>query len=396
VLRILAFLVCFGFRYSDFEFLRMNSPAKMLVVDDTAKNVKLLADLLGATGYSVVTAESGREALAQLEAEGPDLILLDVVMPEMSGYEVCEKIRANPATRILPVVMVTALDPGEERVKGLDAGADDFLTKPINRAELLARVRSLLRIKELQDEVQSQAAELSEWNKKLAQRVEEQVNQLERLGRLKRFFSPQLAELIVSGDAEDPLKTHRRELTVVYLDLRGFTAFAESAEPEEVMEILHEYHAAMGKFIVEFEGTLEHFAGDGMMIFFNDPVPVENAAERAVRMTLAMRERVKELTLKWRKLGHDLDFGVGIAQGYTTIGAIGFEGRWEYGAIGSVPNLAARLCGEAKPGEILVTQRLLGGVDELVEAEPAGELTLKGFHRPVPAHRVVGLKDPAR
>jgi adenylate cyclase len=370
----------------------VNTPAKILVVDDTPKNVKLLEDLLMAKGYSVVTALSGREALTQLENEKPDLVLLDVVMPEMSGYEVCEKIRANPATRILPVVMVTALDPGEERVKGLDAGADDFLTKPINRAELLARVRSLLRIKELQDEVQSQAAELSEWNKKLSQRVEEQVNQLERLGRLKRFFSPQLAELIVSGDAEDPLKTHRRDLTVVYLDLRGFTAFAETAEPEEVMEILHEYHAAMGKLILEYEGTLEHFAGDGMMIFFNDPVPVENAAERAVRMTLAMRERVKELTLKWRKLGHDLDFGVGIAQGYTTIGAIGFEERWEYGAIGSVPNLAARLCGEAKPGEILVTQRLLGGVDELVEAEPAGELTLKGFHRPISAHKILQLK----
>ena len=370
----------------------MNTPAKILVVDDTPKNVKLLEDLLTAKGYGVVTAASGREALTQLENEKPDLVLLDVVMPEMSGYEVCCKIRENPATRILPIVMVTALDPGEERVKGLDAGADDFLTKPINRAELLARVRSLLRIKELQDEVQSQAAELSEWNKKLAQRVDEQVNQLERLGRLKRFFSPQLAELIVSGDAEDPLKTHRRELTVVYLDLRGFTAFAETAEPEEVMEILHEYHAAMGKLILEYEGTLEHFAGDGMMIFFNDPVPVENAGERAVRMALAMREQVKKLTEKWRKLGHDLDFGVGIAQGYATIGAIGFEGRWEYGAIGSVPNLAARLCGEAKPREILVSQRVLGSVDELVEAEPAGELTLKGFHRPISAHKILQLR----
>ncbi|HEX2933608.1 MAG TPA: response regulator, partial [Candidatus Binatia bacterium] len=239
----------------------MNNPAKILVVDDTAKNVKLLADLLAVKGYGVVTAESGQEALAKLEAEKPDLVLLDVVMPEMSGYEVCQKIRENPATRILPVVMVTALDPAEERVKGLDAGADDFLTKPINRAELLARVRSLLRIKELQDQVQCQADELSQWNKNLEQRVEEQVGQLERLGRLKRFFSPQLAELIVSGDAEDPLKTHRRELTVVYLDLRGFTAFAETAEPEEVMDTLHEYHAAMGKLILEYEGTLEHFAG---------------------------------------------------------------------------------------------------------------------------------------
>ena len=370
----------------------MNNPAKILVVDDTLKNVKLLADLLAVKGYSVITAESGREALAQLEAERPDLVLLDVVMPEMSGYEVCRKIRENAATRILPVVMVTALDPAEERIKGIEAGADDFLAKPINQAELLARVRSLLRIKQLHDQVEAQAVELADWNKNLEQRVQEQVGQLERLGRLKRFFSPQLAELIVNGETDDPLKTHRCELTVVYLDLRGFTAFAETAEPEEVMDILHEYHAAMGKLILEYEGTLEHFAGDGMMIFFNDPVPVENAAEQAARMALAMRERVKELTIKWRKLGHDLDFGVGIAQGYATIGAIGFEGRWEYGAIGSVPNLAARLCGEAKPGEILVSQRLLGSIESMVEAESMGELTLKGFHRPVPAYNILRLK----
>ncbi len=374
----------------------MNTPAKILVVDDTPKNVKLLADLLTVKGYSVVTAESGREALAQLDAERPDLVLLDVVMPEMSGYEVCRKIRENAATTILPVVMVTALDPAEERIKGIEAGADDFLAKPINQAELLARVRSLLRIKQLHDQVEAQAVELSDWNKNLEQRVQEQVTQLERLGRLKRFFSPQLAELIVNGETDDPLKTHRCELTVVYLDLRGFTAFAETAEPEEVMNVLHEYHAAMGKLINEYEGTLEHFAGDGMMIFFNDPVPVENAAEQAARMTLAMRERVKELTIKWRKLGHDLDFGVGIAQGYTTIGAIGFEGRWEYGAIGSVPNLAARLCGEAKAGEILVSQRLLGSIESMVEVESMGELTLKGFHRPVSAFCIVGLKNPSR
>ena len=369
----------------------MNNPAKILVVDDTPKNVKLLADLLTVRGYSVATASSGREALAQIEADQPDLVLLDVVMPEMSGYEVCQKIRENAATAMLPVVMVTALDPAEERIKGIEAGADDFLTKPINQAELFARVCSLLRIKELHDQVQTQAAELAEWNKNLERRVQEQVDQIERLGRLRRFFSPQLAELIVSGEAEDPLKTHRRELTVVYLDLRGFTAFAETAEPEEVMDILHEYHAAMGKLIVEYEGTLEHFAGDGMMIFFNDPVPVENAAERAVRMTLAMREQVEQLTAKWRKLGHELDFGVGTAQGYATIGAIGFEGRWEYGAIGSVPNLAARLCGEAKPGEILVSQRLLAGVEGLVEVEDKGELSLKGFHRPISAYNVLRL-----
>ena len=371
----------------------MNSPAKILVVDDTPRNVKLLADLLSVKGYAVMTALSGKEALAAIAADVPDLVLLDVVMPEMSGYEVCQQIRVNEATAMLPVIMVTALDPNVERVKGIEAGADDFLPKPINQPELLARVKSLLRIKELHDMVQTQALELVQWNKTLESRVQKQVEQLERLERLKRFFSPQLADLIVSGDAEDPLKTHRCELTVVFLDLRGFTAFAETAEPEEVMAILHEYHAAMGKLILEHEGTLEHFAGDGMMIFFNDPVPVANPAERALHMTLAMREHVKELTVKWRKLGYDLDFGVGIAQGYATIGAIGFEGRWEYGAIGSVPNLAARLCGEAKPGQILVPQRFLGGVEELCVAESVGELTLKGFNRPIPAFNIAGLKE---
>ncbi|MBI2348987.1 MAG: response regulator [Deltaproteobacteria bacterium] len=370
----------------------MNSPAKILVVDDTPKNVKLLADLLSAKGYAVATASSGAEALAKVEAEKPDLVLLDVVMPEMSGYEVCRKIRENPATEVLPIVMVTALDPSEERIKGLQAGADDFLTKPINQAELLARVKSLLRIKELYDTVQAQAAEVADLNKTLEHRVQEQVGQLERLGRLKRFFSPQLAELILCGNCEDPLKTHRCEVTVVFVDLRGFTAFAETSEPEEVMGVLREYHTEMGKLILEHEGTLERFTGDGMMVFFNDPVPVPNPAERATRMALAMRERVGELTVRWQKLGYNLDFGVGIAQGYATIGAIGFEGRLDYGAIGTVTNLASRLCGEAKPRQILISQRLLGTVEQLAEAEPVGELTLKGFLRPVTAYNILRIK----
>jgi len=291
------------------------------------------------------------------------------------------------------VVMVTSLDPAQERIRGLEAGADDFLTKPLNQAELLARVRSLIRVKHLYDTVQLQAAQLAEWNKTLEERVREQVSQLDRLGRLKRFFSPQLAELIVAGDAEDPLKSHRREVTVVFLDLRGFTAFAETAEPEEVMSVLREYHAEMGKLILEHEGTLERFTGDGMMVFFNDPVPLPNPAERATRMALAMRERVRDLRVKWRKRGVDLDLGIGIAQGYATIGAIGFEGRLDYGAIGTVTNLAARLCGEARPGQLLVPQRMLGMVEELVEAEVVGELGLKGFSKPVSAFNVIGLRE---
>ena len=365
---------------------------KILVVDDVPINVKLLADLLTVKGYHVVTAANGTEALARIEKDRPGLVLLDVMMPGMSGYDVCRKIRANPATAMLPVVMVTALDPGQERVKGIEAGADDFLTKPINQPELLARVKSLLRIKVLHDE-------LADWNRTLEQRVEQQLAQLDRLERLKRFFSPQLAELIVSGETEDPLKSHRREITVVFLDLRGFTAFAETAEPEEVMGVLREYHAVMGRLILRHEGTLERFTGDGMMIFFNDPVPVPDAAERAVRMATGMRGEVDELLAKWRRSGYELDFSVGIAQGYATIGAIGFEGRMDYGAIGTVTNMAARLCGEAKPRQILVERRVMGAVDALVEAEELGGLALKGFSRPVPAFNVLrfsGSVPPSR
>jgi adenylate cyclase len=363
----------------------VNSPARVLIVDDTAMNLKLLEGILTGHGYAVSTAPSGPVALERVRDEQPDLVLLDVVMPEMSGYEVCRRLRTEEATRLLPVIMVTALDPVQERVKGIEAGADDFLTKPINQPELVARVRSLLRIKALHDE-------LGELNRTLEQRVGDQVMQLERLGRLRRFFSPQLAELILSGGADDPLKSHRREITVVFIDLRGFTAFAETSEPEEVMAVLREYHAEMGRLILEAEGTLERFTGDGMMIFFNDPVPVPDPAARAVRMAAAMRDRITALTGAWRKRGFDLDFGIGIAQGYATIGAIGFEGRWDYGAIGTVTNLASRLCGEAKPGQILVSQRVAGGVEGVAVVEPVGELLLKGFQRPVKAFNVARLE----
>ena len=371
----------------------MTRKKKILVVDDTPMNVKLLVDLLGFHDYEVVAASSGIEALEQVTKERPDLVLLDVVMPGMSGYEVCQKIRGNTETAILPVIMVTALDPAQERVYGIEAGADDFLAKPINKAELLARVRSLLRVKDLHDTVRSQAAQLSEWNKTLEQRVQEQVSQLDRLGRLKRFFSPQLADLIVAGGAEDPLKSHRREVTVVFIDLRGFTSFAETAEPEEVMGVLREYHAEMGRLILQYEGTLERFTGDGIMIFFNDPVEVQNPEERAVRMTVAMRDAITQLHAKWVKRGHDLNVGVGIATGYATIGAIGFEGRCDYGVIGIVTILAARLCAEAKPGQILVSQQLLNRVEDLVHAELLGEFTLKGFHRAITTHNVLKLKS---
>jgi adenylate cyclase len=364
---------------------------RILIADDTPANVHILQARLSAHGYEVVTATDGEEALAATRSALPDLILLDVMMPKMDGLEVCRQIRADRRLPFIPIIMVTAKADTKDIVAGLEAGGDEYLTKPVDQAALVARVKSMLRIKDLHDTIEALAAERAEWNKTLEVRVEEQVGQLERLGRLKRFFSPQLAELIVKGGADDPLQTHRREVTVVFLDLRGFTAFAETAEPEEVMAVLREYHAEMGRLILAHEGTLERFTGDGMMVFFNDPVPVPNPAERAVRMAVAMRDRVTALAAGWRKRGWDLALGVGVAQGYATIGAIGFEGRWDYGAIGTVTNLAARLCGEAKGGQILVSSRVAGAVEGLIDGEDVGALTLKGLLKPVTAVSVRGL-----
>jgi adenylate cyclase len=359
--------------------------AKILVVDDNPRNIKLLAELLKADDYGVVTAESGEAALTLIATDKPDLVLLDVMMPGMNGYEVCRAIRADPATALLPVVLVTALDP-QERVKGLEAGADDFLTKPVNQPELLARVRSLLRIKELYDR-------LGELNAGLEKRVSDQVSELERLARLKRFVSPRVGELILAGEVDDPLRTHRREITVVFTDLRGFTAFSETAEPEEAMDVLRAYHGELGRIVMAHEGTIEHFAGDGVMILFNDPIPVSEHELAAIGMALDMHTAVAALASGWKKRGYELGFGIGIANGYATLGAIGFEGRRDYGAIGPVTNLSARLCGEAKSGQVLISQRVYGKVETSVDVEPVGELALKGLHRPVSAYNVVGLRQ---
>jgi class 3 adenylate cyclase/CheY-like chemotaxis protein len=370
----------------------VRTPPRILIVDDTPANVHILQSRLGAHGYDIVVATDGEEALTAVATTLPDLILLDVMMPKLDGFEVCRRLRADPSLPFIPIILVTAKTDPRDIVEGLEAGGDEYLTKPVDQAALVARVKSMLRIKQLHDTVRELADERAEWNRTLERRVEEQVAQLEQLGRLKRFFSPQLAELIVGGGADDPLKTHRREVTVVFLDLRGFTAFAETAEPEELMGVLREYHAEMGKLILEHEGTLERFTGDGMMIFFNDPVPVPDPAERAIRMAVAMRARVNDLAKGWAKRGYELALGVGIAQGYATIGAIGFEGRWDYGAIGTVTNLAARLCGEAKAGQILVSSRVAGALEELIEAEEVGRLTLKGFLRPVPTFSLLRLR----
>jgi adenylate cyclase len=378
----------------------MRVPPRILIADDQPMNVDILQTRLAVHGYEILTAADGEEALEVARTQLPDLILLDIMMPKTDGLEVCRLLKGDAALPFMPIIMVTAKADTKDIVAGLEMGADEYLTKPVDQAALVARVKSMLRIKALHDTVQEQAVrleaqaiQLADWNRTLEQRVAEQLAEIERIGRLKRFFSPQLAELIVSTGEEKLLESHRREVTVVFCDLRGFTAFSETSEPEEVMEVLREYHAALGELIFRFEGTLERFTGDGLMVFFNDPVPCPDPAARAVRMALAMRQRVAELTEKWRKRGHQLDLGVGIAQGYATLGKIGFEGRFDYAAIGTVTNLAARLCGEAAAGQILISQRVCAAVETLAVFEPIGELALKGFVKPVLAYSVCALKD---
>jgi class 3 adenylate cyclase len=349
----------------------------VLVVDDQPANVKLLQQILKMTGYEVATASSGQEALDKVPAEKPDIVLLDVMMPVMDGYEVCRRLRADKETALLPIVMVTALDPQEERIKGIEAGADDFLQKPINQPELLARVKSLLRIRELHKQVEAQAAQIAE----------------NKLARLRRFLSPKVADLIVAGQMDDPLATRRREVAIMFVDLRGFTSFSETAAPEDVLGVLREYHGEIGRLVNVHEGTIEHFSGDGVMLIFNDPNTLPDPALSAVRMAVDLRDGVGRLASHWKKLGYSINCGIGIAQGFATIGTIGFPGRQDYGVIGAVNNLAARLCGEAAAGQILISQRVWGRVEDKVNAEAVGELRLKGLSSPVPAFSVNGLKE---
>jgi adenylate cyclase len=368
--------------------------ARILVVDDQPANIRLLEAILSPRGYDVRAASSGQEALAAVDEGDIDLVLLDIVMPGMDGYQVCRKIRERPATAYLPVVMVTA-SGDEQKIEALEAGADDFLAKPINKSELLARVASLARIKRYQDTIKRQSDELAGWNRELEARVSDQVSEIERMGRLRRFLSPQLAELIVDSGDESFLDSHRREIVVVFCDLRGFTPFAEASEPEEVMGVLDEYFAALGDLIFRFEGTLERFAGDGLMVFFNDPVRCDDGPARAIRMSVAMRTRVRGLAESWARAGHDLALGIGVAQGYATLGRIGFDGRHDYAAIGSVTNLASRLCSDAEPWQILVTERVFSAAGPIVVGDDVGSRDLRGFSRSVRAFDVKGI-DNAR
>jgi adenylate cyclase len=340
---------------------------KILAIDDTPENLRLVDALLAPQGYAIVTAASGAEAIAMLDKERPDLLLVDIVMPEMNGYEVTKAIRASTSWRHLPIIMITATG-GADLVRSLEAGADDFVSKPFDKNELLARVKSLLRVKSYYDTVQRQREELS------------------------RFFSPAIADLITSDEGKRMLEGHRRAVTVVFCDFRGFTQFSETVEPEEVLTVLRAYHKAMGELIAEHRGTLEHFEGDGMMVFFNDPIEMADHEVHAVRMAIAMRDRFSELATQWKKQGYELGLGFGASVGYATLGRIGYEGRYDYAAIGNVTILASRLSARAEAGQILVSQRLNAAIEERIETQPVGELDLKGMSRPVPAFAVVSAK----
>src|SRR5215467_8595588 len=367
----------------------MHNPARILIVDDNETNRDILATRLATHGYELLQAADGEEALIAAREQTPDLILLDVMMPKLDGVEVCRRLKSDANLPFIPIILVTAKADSKDVVAGLDAGADEYLAKPVDQMALMARVRSVLRLKELHDQVRAQAADLESWNRTLEQRVSEQLSEIDRMGRLRRFLSPQVAELILSSGDDRILESHRRAITVLFCDLRGFTAFSETTEPEEVMAVLREYHDVIGNLIHKYEGTVERFAGDAIMVLFNDPIPCPDPSVRAVKMATEMREQVAQLMRKWRRSGHELGFGVGIAHGYATLGRIGFEGRFDYGAVGTVVNLAARLCADANDGQILIDSKVQTAIEETTETEPAGELLLKGFHRPIRAFNVV-------
>ena len=370
-----------------------DAAARLLVVDDVPENVRLLQAVLEAQGYEVVTATDGDAALELAASAEPDLVLLDVMMPPPDGLAVCRRLREQPDTAVLPVIMLTASEGSEKRT-AIEAGADDFIPKPFDRDELLTRIRSLLRIKRYHDTIKAQATELLDLNRTLEERVRAQLEELDRMQRLRRFLSPQLADAVVASGDASILRSHRRQVAMFFADLRGWTSFVDAVEPEELMRVLGEYHATIGDLVKRFDATVGFFEGDGVQLFFNDPIEVPDAALRAVRLGCALRDEMAELTALWRKRGYDLDFGAGIAFGYATCGEVGFEGRSDYAAIGGVTNLASRLSDEAAGGQILVTQRLYAELEDAMDVEAVGEFRLKGFQRPVPAFNVLAVREP--
>ena len=364
----------------------------ILVIDDVPTNIRLLEAILGGAGYDVASATSGPDGLALVAEGNVDLVLLDVNMPGMTGHEVCRRIREADPARLLPVVMVTS-GADANTVSAIDAGADDFVSRPFDQAELLARVKSLLRIKELHDVVEHQAGELEALNRDLRTRVDEQLDELLKLRRLQRFLSPQLAEVVLSAGDDTLLEPHRREIAVVFCDLRGFTRFAAAVEPEELLDALREFHGVLGDLVTQHGATVGYFDGDGVMLFFNDPVPCPDPALKAAQLSVALRDAFGPLREGWRRRGYDLDIGMGISLGFATLGIIGFQGRYDYTALGPVVNQASRLCTAAHGGEILVGPRAFAAIETLIDADVLAPIDAKGFAEPIPAWSVRALRS---
>ena len=351
----------------------------VLIVDDNSRNRKVLGMMLELEEYSVRYASDGNEALESLLEDKPDLMLLDILMPGISGVEVCKLVREQPALATLPIVLTTALDAREQVVKGLDAGADDFVQKPVDRNELLARIRSCLRVSRLHQAVHDREAELALLNATLDQRVTEQTAVIERLERLKRYLAPTVADYIVNGGREDLLGSHRAKIAALCCDLRNFTPFGLRAEPEETIDFLNEYYGTLGPLVMAHQGTIDHFTGDGMLVFFNDPVECEEPAIKAVHLAMALRDGIKPTLHKWSQRGFEMGFGSGVTSGYATMGEVGFEGRREYSGTGTPVNLASRLADLAKDGQILVSQSVAAEVCVKLNLDPLGPSEIKGF-----------------
>jgi len=365
----------------------------VLVVDDIQDNVTMLTAHLRTRGYRTVSANNGIEALKMVNQEKPDLIMLDINMPKMNGLDACSQLKQQPDTKMIPIILITANSNVDEIVKGFEVGADDYLIKPFNYMEMLSRVRSMIRIWDAQQELIKVNSVLDELNRDLEEKVQEQVQELERVNRLRRFFSPQIVNTITSENSEDILGEHRREITVVFLDLRNFTSFSEKASPHEVIQTIRELHHLIGPIIFRYRGTLERFTGDGLMVFLGDPEPMEDHPVQAVEMSIEIRNIVEKLRAGWAEKGYNLALGIGIATGEASLGTIGFEGRLDYAAIGVVTNLAARFCSKAEGGQILISKNTFEIVKDTFETVPRGKIEFKGFSKLQPVYEVSSTKQ---
>jgi adenylate cyclase len=369
-------------------------PIQVLVVDDIAANLRLLDAVLTPRGFVVQTAASGAAALEVIAEQDVDVVLLDVNMPGMSGYEVCRRIRADARTRLLPVVMVTAA-PEEERVLALEAGADDFLRQPLEQAELLARVRSLARLKRYHDALDQQAAELTAWNQTLEERVQDQLLELERLRVLRRFLSPQLAEAVFESGDQSLLEPHRREIAVLAWELRGLATVSGAAGPEEELAVLESFHEMLGRLIGEHGATVGAFTGESVLVFFGDPAVDPDPTLRAVGLAIALRDAGQELSAGHARRGYQVTTAIGVDLGYATLGRIGFEGRLDYGAVGPVVSRSWHLCELAGDGEVLLGRRAHDATIGTVAVGPMVEVEARGAREAITAVPLSGLHDGA-